>query len=316
MQDSTDVKPDTKSRSAVVATMIVVATKAAKLVKVLKIFKATKLLVMFVSMAISAFAYALAYGPEFGVGIVLLLFAHEMGHVAALDRRGYKMAAPIFIPMLGAVIFAPKFKSSEDEAFVGLGGPLFGTLASLALFACYLSLPHKYEILVLLSFVSTYLNLFNLLPVRPLDGGRALQIIGVWGQRLGIAALLLYSFWLRQPVVLYIWIIALSDMSVRPWVRFGLSASCWVAMAALMLAGLSDQPKLVDAIDCVFGAVLVGLAYYGTRVKSFEEAPASCATLPWRTRALWVTCYAGLVVALVALLLAQVGYLPPQLLKR
>lgn len=313
---SADVRPEAKSRSAIAVTLIIATTKVAKLVKVLKILKATKLLVMFVSMAISTFAYALVYGVQFGIGIVLLLFAHEMGHIAALSRRGYKMSAPIFIPMLGAVIFAPKFKSSEDEAFVGLGGPLFGALASLALFACYLALPHRYEILILLSFVNTYLNLFNLLPIRPLDGGRALQIVGVWGQRIGVAALLLYSFWLRQPVVLYIWIIALSDMNVRPWVRFGLSASCWVAMAALMLAGLSDQPKIVDVIDCLFGAVLVGLAYCGTRNKPLEKAPATCPDLPWRTRALWVAYYVGLVAALVTLLLAQIDYLPSQLFKR
>lgn len=106
--------------------LLLKSTKLVKVFKAIKLLKFTKVILTFATMVISAFVYSLRFGVWFGAGFVLLLFVHEMGHVFALRVKGHPWAAPIFIPMLGAVVFAPKFKDAEEEAFVGYGGPFVG----------------------------------------------------------------------------------------------------------------------------------------------------------------------------------------------
>jgi|SRR3989344_7938443 len=126
-------------------------------------------------MAVSAFAYAFLLGPWFGIGLVVLLLIHEMGHVIALRLRGYESSTPVFIPFLGAAIFAPKFTDRDNEAFVGYGGPLLGSIGAVALFAVWFFLPTDSvaaQLVLITSYFGVYLNLFNMIPISPLDGGR------------------------------------------------------------------------------------------------------------------------------------------------
>ena len=72
-------------------------------------------------------SYALLFNWQFGVGLVALLFIHEMGHVLALRRYGVRATAPIFIPFMGAFIGMKQLpKDATMEAVVGLGGPVVG----------------------------------------------------------------------------------------------------------------------------------------------------------------------------------------------
>jgi Zn-dependent protease len=138
------------------------------------------------SMLVSIGAYALLGGWWFGVGLVGLLFVHEMGHVVALRRQGVPASAPLFIPFLGAVIGMRKLPANAwREAEVALAGPIAGSLAAAAVWAAG-SYTHS-RFLVALAFIGFFLNLFNLIPVVPLDGGRAVAALhpAIWLAGLG-----------------------------------------------------------------------------------------------------------------------------------
>ena len=140
----------------------------------------------FITMLISIWAYAVFWGWPFAVGFVALLFIHEMGHVIALRSIGFKSTAPMFIPFMGAFI---GMKQMPDNAFhesiVGYGGPLLGTIGAIGCAGVGLLTddPFWYA----LAMTGFLLNLFNLLPISPLDGGR---IIGVISPKLWIVGLL------------------------------------------------------------------------------------------------------------------------------
>ncbi|HST69475.1 MAG TPA: site-2 protease family protein [Solirubrobacterales bacterium] len=147
------------------------------LLAVTKIKAVTTLGTMFVSIA----AYAWAFGWPFAVGFVLLIFIHEMGHVIQLRREGVEASAPIFIPFLGAMIAAKSLgDDAAAEARVGLAGPILGTIGTLVPLAIWLATGS--DLWQALAYVGFFLNLINLLPVLPLDGGRAMAVLGpkVW----------------------------------------------------------------------------------------------------------------------------------------
>ena len=128
-------------------------------------------------MLVSIAAYALIWGWPFAVGFVLLLLLHEMGHVIQLRREGIKASAPMFIPFLGAVISAKSMgDNAAAEARVGLAGP--GARKPRALVPL---IPSGYatgsDFWRALAYIGFFLNLFNLLPVLPLDGGRAMAAL-------------------------------------------------------------------------------------------------------------------------------------------
>jgi Zn-dependent protease len=145
---------------------------------------------------ISVAAYSLFFGWTFAAGFVLLLFVHEMGHVLQLRREGIQGAsAPMFIPFLGAAIFSKSLGDNAlAEARVGLAGPILGTLgAGVCLAVAELT---NSNLLRALAYVAFFLNLINLIPVVPFDGGRAMAAMApaMWFVGLGaIAALLLVS---------------------------------------------------------------------------------------------------------------------------
>ena len=118
-------------------------------------------------MLVSVAAYALIWGWKFAVGFVALLFVHEMGHVIQLRREGIQASAPVFIPFLGAVVWAKSLgDDAAAEARVGLAGPILGSLGALACWIAGEALDS--DLLVALAFTGFFLNLFNLLPVTPL----------------------------------------------------------------------------------------------------------------------------------------------------
>lgn len=133
------------------------------------------------TMFVSIVAYGLAFGWPFAVGFVLLIFVHEMGHVIQLRREGVEASAPVFIPFLGAVIWAKSLgRDAAAEARVGLAGPILGTVGTLIPLAVWLTTGS--DLWRALAYVGFFINLINLLPVLPLDGGRAMAVLGpkVW----------------------------------------------------------------------------------------------------------------------------------------
>jgi Zn-dependent protease len=163
-----------------------------------------KLLVTAGTALVSVAAYSIFFGWWFALGFVVLLFVHEMGHVIALRREGIKASAPMFVPFMGAVIVARSLgENALAEARVGLAGPILGSLGAAAV-AVVGELTGS-SLLIALAYFGFFINLFNLLPVVPLDGGRAAAAMSPWMWFLGFGALVALAFYTPgNPILLII----------------------------------------------------------------------------------------------------------------
>jgi Zn-dependent protease len=166
------------------------------------------------SMILSIGLYATSWGLPFAVGFVLLILVHELGHVYVLRREGIPATAPVFIPFLGAFIaMKGRPRDAYVEAKVAIGGPIAGSLAAWATLAAGLALDRP--MLVSLGHVGILLNLFNLIPVSPLDGGRIAgaftRVFWITGYALGFVALVLT----RSPLLLIVLVVGLFTLAQR-----------------------------------------------------------------------------------------------------
>ncbi|HLI58956.1 MAG TPA: site-2 protease family protein [Solirubrobacteraceae bacterium] len=178
-----------------------------KLKTVLLFLGQFKLLVTAGSMAVSLVAYASIWGWTFALGFVVLLLVHELGHVIALRREGIPASAPMFIPFLGAVVSARSLGDDAlAEARVGLAGPVLGSIGAGACLLAWRLTGHDYW--RALGFTGLFLNLFNLLPVVPLDGGRAMAAMSPWMWCVGFAATVALAVAFPNPVIIIIAIVA------------------------------------------------------------------------------------------------------------
>ncbi|HEY2587833.1 MAG TPA: hypothetical protein VGI81_18960 [Tepidisphaeraceae bacterium] len=125
------------------------------------------------------------------IGFVVLMLVHEMGHVFATWYYGLSASPPIFIPYLGALInLREQPRDALVESVIGIGGPMLGTIGAVA---CYIlaMFTHgdlRFELLIVTQ-LAFMLNLFNLLPVPPLDGGRITAAVSPWIWLVGLAGL-------------------------------------------------------------------------------------------------------------------------------
>jgi Zn-dependent protease len=162
-----------------------------------------KFLATSLSMLVSIGAYSLIWGWKFAVGFVALLFVHEMGHYIQLRREGVKPSGMLFIPFLGAVVGARSLGGSAlAEARVGLAGPILGSLACFALVPFAISTGDDFWRALI--FTGLFLNLLNLMPVVPLDGGRAMAAMapGMWF--VGFGGIVLLFFIAPNPILILI----------------------------------------------------------------------------------------------------------------
>ncbi|MBN6188311.1 site-2 protease family protein [Aneurinibacillus sp. BA2021] len=156
------------------------------------------------TMVLSIGAYMLIYPWTFALGLVLMLFIHEMGHVWAAKRKKLPVSTPAFIPFLGALITMKKQpKDAETEAYVALGGPLLGTLGAVA--ALLLGMATGSPVLYAIAMIGFFLNLINLLPIHPLDGGRIVTAISRWLWVVGLIGGLVVILYLKAIIFLFFW---------------------------------------------------------------------------------------------------------------
>jgi Zn-dependent protease len=161
-----------------------------------------------ISMIISICAYAYGWGWAFAVGFVLLIFVHECGHLLMARRFGLKVSAPLFIPFVGAAIAMKEMpRDAWTESWIALGGPLLGSVGALACVGLY-ALTHM-PIFLALASVGFILNLFNLLPLGMLDGGRIIKAISPWLCIPGIALAVLFLCYHFSIIVFIILLLAL-----------------------------------------------------------------------------------------------------------
>ncbi|MBK5446381.1 MULTISPECIES: site-2 protease family protein [unclassified Peribacillus] len=171
----------------------------------LKIAKVGSLISIFVSLG----AYALVYGWKFAVALVYLIYIHEMGHLLAAKRKGIKTSNAIFIPFVGALIaLKEEPKNANQEAYLAFGGPLLGTLAFLPAIPLFMMTENPFWLLVIT--LGAMINLFNLMPVHPLDGGRIVGVISTKLWVLGIIGMVVYLFLHPNPFLILFLLLGIS----------------------------------------------------------------------------------------------------------
>ena len=218
----------------------------AKLKTVILFLPKIKLLATAGTALVSVAAYSVIWGWSFALGFVLLILVHEMGHVIALRREGIPASAPMFIPFLGAVIGARSLGDNAlAEARVGLAGPLLGSLAAGGV-ALAGAAGHS-DFLEALGYTGMLLNLFNLLPVVPLDGGRAMAAMTPWMWVLGLGALVALDVLAPNPILLLITIVAVYEL-YRRWQQ-----------RRSPTAAQTDYYRVSPRNRALVGAVYVGL---------------------------------------------------------
>lgn len=167
------------------------------------------------TMLVSLAVYASMWGWRYAAGFVGLLFVHEMGHYIAAKQRGLPVGAPTFIPFVGAWInLKEQPLDAETETYVGMGGPFLGAVASLAV---YLWARHvDSHLLLAIAYSGLFLNLFNLLPISPLDGGRITAVLSprVWFA--GAPIMLALMFYRPSPMLILIAVLALPQLA-KAW---------------------------------------------------------------------------------------------------
>ena len=191
------------------AIFVLVLTKGKLLL--LGLTKGSTLFTMLLSLGV----YWTLWGWKFALGIVLSIYVHEMGHVAALRKFGISAGAPAFIPGIGAVVRMNQYPANAvEDARVGLAGPLWGLGAAIG---CYLGfLVTGIPILAALARVGAWINLFNLLPVVPLDGGRGFRAMNRPQRWIAVATLGGAFFLTRDGLLALLAIVAVIRALVPP----------------------------------------------------------------------------------------------------
>ena len=205
------------------------------------------------TMLVSIAAYSWIWGWKFAAGFVLLILVHEMGHVLELRRQGVPASAPLFIPFMGAVVGMKQMPHDAwREARVALAGPILGSLGAAAVWV--LGAWTNSDLLIALAFTGFFLNLFNLIPIVPLDGGRAMAAVhpAVWA--VGLAGLVALAFWHPNPILIIVLVLggfelyrrwqergtpqAAEYYRVKAWQRLTV-AGAYVGLAALLAVAMT-----------------------------------------------------------------------------
>ena len=204
------------------------------------------------SMLVSVAAYAWLWGWKFAVGFVLLILVHELGHYVEARRQGLDVGAPMFIPFLGAAILLKENpQNAWREAQIAIAGPIVGSIGAAAVWLAGEQMDS--DLLRALGFTGFFLNLFNLLPVVPLDGGRIVAAIHPIFWLLGFAGLIGLIFVAPNPILIVIALFvgmelwrrwqergrpeAASYYEVKPWQRVA-AAVGYFGLAALLVLGM------------------------------------------------------------------------------
>jgi len=209
------------------------------------------------SMVVSVGAYAMIWGWRFGLGFVLLLLVHESGHALEARRQGLPVSAPVFIPFMGAAILLREMPHNAwREARLALAGPLVGSLGALICWG-FANAYHS-PLLLALAYVGFFLNLFNLLPIVPLDGGRVVAALhpAIW--IVGFAALAGLVYLAPNPILLIVLVLAAYELFHRWQSRHEARASEYYKV--------TPWQRLAVAIGYFGLAILLALAMTHTHV--------------------------------------------------
>lgn len=235
-------------------------------VAAIKLLKYAKFALVPISLVGSLVTYGLTLGWTFGIILISVLFVHEMGHVVAARRVGVKVSAPYFIPFMGAVILADRADlKGEKHSIMAAGGPLFGTLLAAMCLAIYWLTGSDFKPMLVAAAIGAIINLFNMLPVRPLDGGRFFDTaLPRFGGAVA-CALIAAGAALGDPILCFIAMIMIVENFTSPWRARVMVVAVVVSVAATILS----YPWWLSLIVLPIYSVLVWAIY--TTQERYEE---------------------------------------------
>ncbi|MBX7257908.1 MAG: site-2 protease family protein [Candidatus Hydrogenedentes bacterium] len=159
------------------------------------------------TMILSIGLYAVEWGWMYAVGFVFLILVHECGHLVAARMFELKAGMPVFIPFMGAFIALKEApRNAWIEAWVGIGGPLLGTAGALVCVLIY-SVTQE-PLFIALAYTGFFLNLFNLAPISPLDGGRIVTALSPWLWLVGLAIVGVLVYTHMNPILFLLLLLA------------------------------------------------------------------------------------------------------------
>jgi Zn-dependent protease len=174
--------------------------------------KFSKILLSVGTMLLTIWVYAQLYGLPFAAGFVLMILIHEMGHYVAARQRGLNVGLPAFIPFVGAWInLREQPHDSETEAYVAFAGPFAGTLGAFAAYFYGRNFGGG-DLWLAIAYTGFFLNLFNLIPISPLDGGRITQVLSPRIWFLGAPMLIALFMYHPSPLLVMIGLLALPSL--------------------------------------------------------------------------------------------------------
>jgi Zn-dependent protease len=217
-----------------------------------------KLILMLGSMAVSMWAWSTVYGWKMGVGIVGLIFVHECGHALAAKLRGIPTGIMVFIPLMGAFVTTNRYgKNLEEDAFIGIMGPVVGSAASLVCFLLYFATGSPFW--MVLGLFGFFMNLFNLLPTAPLDGGWIVPLFSP--KLLAIGAVIAVVVGFSNHLI---WILAVASMpriisgwkadpATQPYYRVSAAArwkygAAYLGLATVLAIAVSLSHNLLKSV--------------------------------------------------------------------
>ena len=219
----------------------------------MKIFQSGKALkVVLAGVAVSG--WTVLYSLPFALALTATLVFHEWGHLRAMRRFGIPTKGMYLIPFVGGIAVGDQARTHWEDVYISMMGPVYGLAMTIACYLLYLATSS--HLVGLVTSVSALVNIFNLLPIHPLDGGRVVKALVFSGRNrwvflafvLASAAFLAVSVLLGLALLTFFIVIGAIDLfaswrqiasdTKAPLDRYGIAFSTvwYVATIALFIA--------------------------------------------------------------------------------
>lgn len=255
----------------------------------------------------SAATYSLLFSWQFALAVMVQLFVHEYGHVHAMRRTGMKVRGMYFVPFLGALaVTEDAFTSRRQQAYVALNGPLWGSLIALVPAALWWWTGDAMWATIAAWWA--LINLFNMLPISPLDGGRVMQAfacsyssgLGLALSALGLVAAIALATALGFSLIWLVAALGAMELAAEAQARHGIRA-----------LRLLPEPARFAAPHWLYLRAVIGPGTGapddGAFLRNLERQEKAARATPLSPGQLlrWGLAYAGLAAALVLLVWAM-----------
>jgi Zn-dependent protease len=209
------------------ASILIMLSKLKGLLLLLKFAFIGKMIIAFGSAIVSIWVMSSAFGWLFAAGLMAIIVIHECGHAFAAWRLGHKINGMIFLPFMGGVVSTAGGKDITENAYIGIMGPVFGTVACTAIgIYGFVTDSQLWLSLAALGFI---IHLFNLLPTVPLDGGWIVPMMSPKLLAVGMVLLFVmaFHFHITNPIIYILALLSIprvisgwkADPATQPYYR-------------------------------------------------------------------------------------------------